>query len=47
MKKYVKPELTCVKLRVEESIATVVSCQVGSCDVNNDGIFDYISPSGS
>lgn len=30
MKKYVTPVITCVELRVEESVATL-SCVVGSC----------------
>ena len=49
MKKYTTPELKCIELRVEESLA-YVTCYVGSCDTNKDGISggagDDLNPTG-
>lgn len=47
MKKYVTPVITCVELRVEESISAVAGCVIGSCDSNHDGIYEYVTPSAS
>lgn len=48
MKEYIAPKITCVELRSEESISTgTVECIVGCCDKDQDGIYEYISPSAS